>query len=340
MTDLKTATLLLALAIVHGAAIAAGEEQDAMLTPATQRSIDRGLAWLVASQHDDGGFGAGQYRGNAAVTALAGMALISAGGSPGRGPYGKPIDRAVDYLLANAQPSGLICGADGGRGPMYEHGFATLFLAECHGSSRREELRDKLAKAVEVIVSSQNDQGGWRYQPVRGDADVSVTACELMALRAARNAGLAVPAETIDRAVEYLKRCQNDDGGFVYMLEKGGESAPPRSAAAVVALNCAGVYKGPQIEKAIGYLARFVQGKKAGGDEAYYYYGQYYAAQAFWLSGGDAWRRWYPAARDELISRQRPDGSWLSAQEGSHCATAMALIALQMPNDCMPIFQR
>jgi hypothetical protein len=311
----------------------------ALLTPAAQRGIERGLAWLAAAQHDDGGFGAGQYRGNTAVTALAGMAMLSAGGAPGRGPYGRPLDRVVECLLAHAQPSGLISSPESGRGPMYEHGFATLFLAECYGTSRRDELREKLAKAVELIVRSQNDQGGWRYQPVRGDADVSVTACELMALRAARNAGLAVPAETIDRAVAYLKRCQNADGGFVYMLEKGGESAPPRSAAALAALNSAGLYDGPEIEKCLGYLERFPPGNAAAND-AYYYYDRYYAAQVFWMAGGQRWRRWYPAVRDELLARQRPDGSWEAAQEGNHCATAMALVVLQVPNDCQPFFQR
>ena len=107
---------------------------------------------------------------------------------------------------------------------MYGHGFATMFLAECYGMSPRPELREKLAKAVKIIVNSQNKEGGWRYQPVRADADISVTVCEIMALRAARNAGLFVPNETIDRAIDYVKRSQNADGGFMYMIQ-GGESA-------------------------------------------------------------------------------------------------------------------
>ena len=48
-----------------------------------------------------------------------------------------------------------------------------------------------------------------------------------MALRAAQNAGLFVPNETIDRATDYVKRCQNADGGFMYMLSAGGDSAFP-----------------------------------------------------------------------------------------------------------------
>ena len=97
---------------------------------------------------------------------LCGMAFMSGGSTPGRGPYGKPVQQAVHYLLANAQPSGFIVEpTPTTHGPMYSHGFATLFLAECCGMSRRTELRDKLGLAVKLIVNSQNKEGGWRDYP-------------------------------------------------------------------------------------------------------------------------------------------------------------------------------
>jgi squalene cyclase len=191
---------------------------------------------------------------------------------------------------------------------------------------------------VKIIVNSQNKDGGWRYQPVRADADVSVTVCEIMALRAARNAGLFVPNETIDRSIDYIKRSQNADGGFTYMIQ-GGESAFPRSAAAVTALYSAGVYQGPEIAKGLDYLMQFLPSEGVTRRESYYFYGQYYAAQAMWQAGGRHWNRWYPAIRDELVNRQHDDGSWLDPV-GNQCATAMALLVLQMPNNYLPIFQR
>lgn len=310
-----------------------------LITPPAERSIDIGLKWLASVQRDDGGIGSGPTRGNVAVCGLSGMAMIAGGSTPGRGPYGKSLNRCVDYLLANSQPSGFIVGPETTHGPMYGHGFATMFLGECYGMSPRAELREKLAKAVKLIVGCQNKDGGWRYQPVRADADISVTVCEIMALRAARNAGLFVPNETIDRAIDYVRRSQNADGGFMYMIQ-GGESAFPRSAAAVAALYSAGVYKDPKIDKGLDYLMQFLPGEGAARrDNGYYFYGHYYAVQAMWQSGGDRWRRWYPAVRDELVSKQREDGSWL-APEGNECGTAMALIVLQMPNNCLPIFQR
>jgi squalene cyclase len=328
----------LSAAIALAADKNADQSAGKLITPATEQSIDRGLKWLVACQHRDGSFGTGPLRGNVAVCALAGMAMVSNGSTPGRGPFGEPLNRCIDYLVANAQPSGFIAGPDTSRGPMYGHGFATMFLAECYGMSPRKELREKLASAVKIIVNSQNKDGGWRYQPVRADADISVTVCQIMALRAARNAGLFVPNPTIDRAIDYVKRSQNADGGFMYMIQ-GGESAQPRSAAAVAALYSAGIYKGPEITKGLDYLMQFVPKGGVARHESYYFYGQYYAAQAFWQAGGQRWTRWYPAVRDDLISRQHDDGSWLDPI-GNECATAMALVVLQIPNNYLPIFQR
>jgi hypothetical protein len=316
------------------------EQQAAeLVTPAADRAIERGLRFLAARQHDDGSFGSGNYRGNVAIAALSGMALMAGGSTPGRGPFGSHVSKTADYLLANTQQSGFITApGSSSHGPMYGHGFATMFLAECYGMTRRPELREKLARAVKLIVNTQNKEGGWRYQPQRRDADISVTVCQIMALRAARNAGLFVPKETIDRCIDYVKRCQNPDGGFMYMLQ-GGESAFARSAAGVVALYSAGIYEGEAIDEGIEYLEGFLPGAGRMRVETYYYYGHYYAVQAMWQRGDRPWQRWYPGVRDELIAAQRGDGSWMSSISVEY-ATAMACITLQMPNNYLPIFQR
>ena len=124
------------------------------------------------------------------------------------------------------------------------------------------------------------------------------------------------------------------------MLSGGGESAFPRSAAAVVALNSAGIYQAQtEITSGLDYLTQFRPEQGVVRREQYYEYGHYYAVQAMWQAGGERWARWYPAIRDELIARQGPDGSWISAY-GSEYATAMCLMILQMPENQLPIFQR
>ena len=190
-----------------------------MMTPETDRAIQSGLAWLARNQNADGSFGTGTYRGNIAVTSVAGLAFMSSGSTPGRGPYGAPIDKALAYVMENTSPSGFIAvPGSSTHGPMYSHGFGTLFLAEAYGMTHRPEIREKLRKAVQLIIDTQNNEGGWRYQPVKNDADLSVTICQINALRAARNAGLYVPKDTVDACIKYVKLSQNPDGGFRYML--------------------------------------------------------------------------------------------------------------------------
>ncbi len=198
-----------------------------LITTETQKSIEAGLAWLSKQQNADGSYGSGAYRGNIAVTSLSALAMMASGSSPGRGPYGPQIDKALQFVMDNTSPSGFISVQNAAtHGPMYSHGFGALFLAEAYGMTRRPEIREKLEKAIRLIVDTQNGEGGWRYQPVRADADLSVTICQINALRAARNAGIFVPKETVEACIRYVKQSQNLDGGFRYMLS-GGASAVP-----------------------------------------------------------------------------------------------------------------
>ena len=306
------------------------------ITPAARLSIDRGLAALAQMQDADGSFGGERYGKHAGITALGGIAFLADGNMPGRGPYGRQVEGALNFVLRSAQETGLIA-ADASQGPMYGHGFATLFLGEVYGMTGDTRVREALVKAVRLIVATQNPEGGWRYHPVPVDADVSVTICQIMALRSARNAGLSVPKATIDRAVAYVRQCQNPaDGGFRYMLNSSG-SAFPRSAAGVASLYYAGVYEDDALTKGLEYLLR--QQRAVGDQGGHYFYGHYYAAQAMYLAGGRYWAGYYPQVRDELVGRQAPDGTWADSH-GEAYGTAMSLIILQVPNRLLPIFQR
>jgi hypothetical protein len=316
------------------------ERSAALLMKArTLAAIDRGLAWLAGRQNDEGSFGDSGYSRNAAVVSLAGIAFMAGGNTPGRGQYGGQVNRCVSYVLQAEDESGFICDPlYTSHGPMYDHGFGTLLLAEVYGMSPDSQIREKLTQAVRLIVTTQNADGGWRYQPKAGEADISVTICQVMALRAARNAGIYVPSETIDRCVDYVKRSQNADGGFMYMLS-GGPSRFPRSAAGVVALYSAGIYEGEEIRKGLDYLFQHQPTSEEFGRDSYAMYGHYYAVQAMWQAGGENWQKWYPAVHDVLLKLQQDDGSWHDPI-GPEYGTAMACIILQMPNNYLPIFQR
>lgn len=329
-----------------GGASAQNNALENEITPELNEAVKKGMKYLVAQQMNDGSFGDGRYGKNVAVSALAGIALMADGHVPGRGEYGDAVSRCVDYILANCTESGLIAG-DGANGPMYGHGFATLFLGEVYGmtsgggdTSLSGRVHEALVKSVHLIEQTQNEEGGWRYNPVPYDADVSVTICQIMGLRSARNAGIEVSKETIDRAVEYVRKCQNPDGGFKYQLESG-QSGWPRSAAGVASLYYAGIYKDDAIDRGLAYLVReAMPGSPSPSSRAHYYYGHYYAVQAMYLAGGASWAKWWPAIREELIKAQAEDGSWEDRSVGYVYATSMSLIILQMPKRYLPIFQK
>lgn len=308
------------------------------ITPELERTIARGLEALARRQRDDGSFNGGGA--DVAITALGGIAFMADGNLPGRGKYGQNVQRALDYVLSQAQESGMLSAAES-NGNMYAHGFATLFLAEVYGMTGDEMVKERLQKAIRLIHQAQNSQGGWRYTPQPIDADISVTICQVMALRAARDAGIKVEKGTIDKAIEYVKKCQNEDGGFSYMANGGGGSIFPRSAAGVATLFYAGIYEGEEINKGIAYVEQFTPGRGGGGNNenmmGHYYYGQYYAVQSMFLAGGEHWRKWFPAIRSELIHNQADNGLW-SGDVSEDYATAMSLIILQMPKRYLPVF--
>lgn len=332
-----------------------GTASKGMITQKTDQAIQRGLAYLNARRGRDGSFGSGAYPGNVAISALGAMSFMCAGNQPNRGPYGRVVRDTLKYILSRENVSGGNPGflhnpLGNSHGPMYGHGFATLFLGEVYGMvhdrSLREETRLKLHRAVQLILKAQgrNWEGAWRYKPDSTDADLSVAVCQVMALRSARNAGLSVPKSAIDSCTAYVKACQDRmEGWFRYTKRGGGGGGPQgfaRTAAGICALNAAGIYKGDEVKAGLDFLLR----NKPGGGfmramDMHYFYGHYYAVQAMWTAGGSYWSEWYPSIRDELLARQNTDGSWADAicyQYG----TAMACIILQVPNNYLPILQK
>ena len=329
------------------------------ITQDTQDAIDRGLDFLARAQQSDGSFPLDRLGGSGAtvgITALAGLALMAGGNQPGRGKYGKAVARAVDYVVgvANGPTPGFLTTPETQErllntpAPMYSHGFGTLFLCEVcgmlPGAARDAKVRAALEQAVAFTVRAQNQEGGWRYEPNPQFADVSVTTAQMMALRAAKNAGLFVSKKNvIDKGAAYIKACHGRDGGFSYWKGQGF-SAFPRTAAAVVGLYSAGVYDGPEVTQGLRYVMQFTPGRQFGAREIqpqHYWYGQYYAALATWTAGDDYWTQWFPAIRDELLAKARAGaGAWTDPYHGSAYATAMALIILQLPNTYLPILQK
>ncbi len=312
-------------------------ERPLEITPGARQAIERGLDWLIAHQQPDGSW-KGSHGANTGIVSFAVLSFMANGHLPERGPHGQLVARSIDFVLRYAQPNGLISNPrDTSNGPMYEHGMSTLMLSEVWGEFDRPGLREKLKRAVDVIISSQSEPGGWRYFPVKEDADISVTVTQMVALRAAKDVGVTVPKSTIDAAIRYVKSCATPSGGFLYRPGVG-ETAYSRTAAGVTALLTCGDFDAPEVMRGIDYLQENKSPSRR--TKIYPYYALYYGAQAMYLAPDpQQWQLWYPPIRDELIGLQKSDGRW-DGEAGPVYGTTMSLLALSVPYRYLPIYQR
>lgn len=339
--------LLTAIGIQCAATVPAQASGGSEARPAVvPMAIDAGLEWLRRQQAVDGSWrdagGYGSYP--AAMTGLAGMAFLAAGSTPTRGQYWREVRAAADFLIRIADPStGLISLPALESRPMYGHGFAMMFLASVHGMEedvhQQERLAGVLRRGIALTVAAQSTAGGWTYLPQHNDDEGSVTVTQLQALRACRMAGLTVDKTCIDRAVAYLRRCQNADGGIRYALWSGPESRPAITAAGIAALYSTGIYDDqPFVERAFRYCEREIPGQLADTDHGYYTH--LYWSQALWQRGGAAWRSYHERLTPVLLRLQQRDGAWSADGVGAVYGTAVALQILQLPTTQVPIHQR
>jgi len=332
-------------------------------------AAERGLRWLQRQQLETGSWAGlvghkqsdsyyvlpdaplpeaqrSKGEGHLGVTALCGMAFLAGGHLPDRGEHSDVVRLAQQFVVEHAQQSGLLRAA-GTR--MYSHAFGTLFLAEVHGMSADAATKDALERAVNMICDSQNQHGGWRYNPFDRNTDLSVTVCQLQALRAARNIGIRVPTQTIDRAMKYVHDSRSDRGRFagLYYYKIYGRGAYQKdreyaiNAAALTALASAGVHDDDLSDPVLSFLDDEYRAVARDPTHFYYWYGNYYAAQAFYQHGGPRLREFFGRMANDLLATQGPDGRWRNRTgPGDEFATAVACILLQMPRQYLPIFQR
>ncbi len=307
----------------------------------TDLALERGLEFLSSKQRADG-----SWSENPAISGLVMTAFMSCGHVPGEGPYGELLQKGLDHILTRQEANGSFAA----HGQMYGHGIITLMLAEVVGMSDNPKAKDALAKAIAITLRAQNVQkdahnaGGWRYGVDSGDSDISVTGWQLLALRAARNGGVDVPADSIARGVAYVKRLAvpvASGGGFGYQW--GSNPNRARTGAGTLALQLCGAYDSPEAKAGVEYLSRNPMGW--GGE--WYFYSLYYGAQANYQAGGQYWEKWKERMDGVLLPKQREDGSWPypprgeeQGRAGELYPTAMIILALAVQYNYLPAYQR
>ena len=181
----------------------------------------------MANQAQDGSW-PGNNQGPG-VTGICLMAFLASGEDPNYGRYASTIRRAIRNIIQQQDATtGYLPNS------MYHHGFGMLALSESYGTVdeslvwQGEKPVRSIAQALNLCIGcavnaqKKNRFGGWRYSPDSVDADMSVTGAVLMGLLAARNAGMDVPDDVINNAMEFVRRSTGSDGSVAYTGGFGG----------------------------------------------------------------------------------------------------------------------
>ncbi|MBL6764320.1 MAG: terpene cyclase/mutase family protein [Verrucomicrobiae bacterium] len=302
-------------------------EDNAANPVVIDRMYLQGLRFLAQTQMKDGKW-AENYGSQPGVVGLSVVAFLAHGDDPNFGPFSASIRSGLDFILNNQNKETGYIGTS-----MYNHGFATLALAEAYGAVDEPRLGPALDKAVQLILISQkqNPKGGWRYSPESKEADTTVSGAQMVALLAARNAGLAVEESAIQRGLQFFQSCKTTEGGYGYTGPAGPNSA--RTAIGVLVLALAKQKSTPEYKSAFDYL------EKAPLENHYYQYYLYYAAQAYFHSSPAAWRKWNAANIASLSATQNKNGSW-DGPFGTTFATSASLLSLALNYRFLPIYER
>ena len=330
MKRLLTNLITILLPILNTEAQEIFEQQNDQFVRSLDDSYLRGLRFLQTTQNEDGTWSDTSYGSQPGVLGMAVLAFLSRGDDPEFGTFSKSLKKAIQQILNKQNKETGYIGTS-----MYNHGFATLALAEYYGLTNETNIGPALKKATNLIVSAQktNPKGAWRYSPDSKDADTTVTGAQMVALFAARNAGIEVPDQAISKGKKFLLECQDERGGFGYTGNSGANL--PRTAIGSLILALDKDTNSDEFKSSIEYLRE----NSRYGDQGHKFYSLYYTAQAMFRSTDEDWEKWNLENVRQLQAKQLDNGSW-NGNYGNTFATSAALLSMAINYRYLPIYER
>ncbi len=218
----------------------------------TEQAVRAGLLWLADHQQPDGRWDAGQTGGgieskvlghdrggagadaDTGITGLALLAFLAAGHTHLEGDYRKEVEKGLDYLIQKQAADGNLSGDARLFARMYCHGMALFALSEAYGMTGDHRLEEAVISGINYSIRSQHtSSGGWRYQP--GDqGDMSQFGWQVMALKSAELAGIAIPNETRNLMHKFLASCCRGEFEGLAAYRPGEQISPTMTAEALV----------------------------------------------------------------------------------------------------------
>ncbi len=337
------------------------------ITPQSQHAADLGLQWLAHNQGPNGNW----RSNNLGLVGMGVLAFLSAGYTD-HGRYGSVVRRGLDFILANAKPSGLLNITEG-QHDMYNHGLATFVLTQAYGMVDDRRIGPVLDKALKLICDVQCDDGGWDYRAVRlrQGHDCSLAVMQAKALRGAMDEGFDIPPHTVEMAIAAVRRyywisgppdgkgaqygsdpLAQSPGRFTYQGNQGN-STTAMAAAGVVCLQEFGQYGDFRILRSLDAVIADIhrECKPKRGVLPLDPYTMYYVAQGLYQVGGQRWRQNYPFLRDAIVKSQNTNpnpadlgswesGKWVTGPDSRLWGTAVGVFTLSIPNRYLPLLQQ
>ncbi len=322
-------------------------------SPASERAVERGLAWLASHQRQDGSWlldhRAGPCNGRCAkpgqietpigATGLALLPFLGAGYTHLQGKYQHTVSNGLAFLQSKMTktPHGGDLQWDTEVG-MYAQGIATLALCEAYAMTGDAGLRPSAEEAVRFICHAQNAAGGWRYKPQQ-PGDTTITGWQVMALKSAQLSGLSVPPSVNARAQRFLNTMQ-DAGGAFYGYASRGKQPGPTAVGLLLRMYSGWTRQDERLGRGVAYLAYH-------GPSQNDMYFNYYATQVLHHFEGNYWPEWNRELRDYLVTTQANDGhelgSWFfndshGVKGGRHYTTAICTMILEVYYRYMPLY--
>jgi hypothetical protein len=304
---------------------------------------DRGLSYLATTQREDGGWPNSMQEG-AGTVGMGLMVFLASGEDPNFGIYSVHVRRALRYIISAQDGETGYLGQS-----MYHHGFGMLALAEAYGAvddrnlwppgKKERSIGAALELAVRAAITSQknNSQGAWRYSPDSTDADTSVSGAVLVGLLAARNAGIEIPDQSIDKAIQFYRQMTSAAGQVAYS-GLGFDESIARVSIATLVYSVARRKDLSEYKATLGFLKDRIEGSADQG-RGYEDYTRYYEAQALFQGDVEAWDKWNKLLVRKLKQVQQRDGS-IEGQFGQTTSTSFSLLALALNYRFLPIYER
>jgi len=203
------------------------------------RAMEAGIQFLLSDQNENGSWGSAErtkslniyapvpgahHAFRAAVTSLCVSALCEVG--PDRDDVNRALDRAENWLLEHLPH---VRRADGtALYNVWAHAYSIQALVRLierdkGNKTREQQYRKLIEQQIDLLRRYESVDGGWGYYDFRArtkrpsSSSISfTTATGLIALYEAKQAGIDVPQDVVDRAYRSIQRQKQSDYSYLY----------------------------------------------------------------------------------------------------------------------------